>query len=139
MQALHHARCAFGLYAIDLYLGVERLHGKGDARDQSAAAHRHHDGLNVGQLVEQLQTDGSLARNDVLVVEGMNEGVAVLVAQLQCFLVGIVVDARHEAHLGTQPLCCLHLADGCALGQADERFYAHGRSAERHALRVVSG
>ena len=91
-----------------------------------------------GRLVEQFKTDGALSGDDILVVEGVDEGVAVLVAQLQRALVGVVRGTGHEAHLGAELLGGLHLGDGCALGQTDERLDAHGGGAECHTLRVVA-
>src|SRR5256885_13182433 len=52
------------LNADDLDLGGERLGGDGDARDQPAAADRHDDRLEVGEVGEELERCGALPRED---------------------------------------------------------------------------
>ena len=95
VQTLHHAGSTLSLHTVHLHIRVERLDGKRHTRNQSAAAHRHHNRLHLGQLVQNLQTYRTLTGNHVLVVKGMHKGVAVLVAQLQCPLISIIVDTRH--------------------------------------------
>ena len=77
-----HAGRACRLDAVDLGTGIHGLDGAGDARDQTAAANGHDDGIHIVQLVEDLQTDGALAGDHVLVVKGVDKGVAPLVPDL---------------------------------------------------------
>ena len=138
VQTLHHAGSTLSLHTIDLDLGVERLDGKRHTRNQSAAAHRHHDSLHLGQLVQNLQANRPLTGNHVLVVERMYKGIAVLVAQLQCPLISIIVDSRHQTHLSAQSLGSLHLRYRSALGQTYQALHTHDSSTERHTLGMVA-
>ena len=52
---------------------AHRLHDRADAREQSAAADGHDDRLDVGRLLEDLERHRALARDDVRVVERMDE------------------------------------------------------------------
>ena len=51
----------------------ERLDGAGDAGDQPAAADRHHQGVHLRQLLEDLQPHRPLAGDHQRVVEGGDE------------------------------------------------------------------
>ena len=66
-----------------LMFGVRLLDGAGDAADEAAAADGHDDGFEVGDLLEQLEADGSLAGHDGGVVEGVDEGDACSAAQMR--------------------------------------------------------
>ena len=118
-DALHHARGAFGLHAVDLYVGVELLGSVSHATDESAAAHGHDDAVDVRHVVENLQGDGALSGNHQRIVERMHEGHAFFVLELQGAVVGVVVDARHEAYLGAVAASGFHLRDWSTGGQAD--------------------
>src|ERR1019366_1232849 len=82
----------FGLDANHLHLGVTKLglarlkiaelYGGRDATDQSTSADRDQHGFNVGEVFEDFEPDGSLAGNDLLVVVGRHDRVAVLGGQL---------------------------------------------------------
>ena len=101
VYAVVHAGSTLGLYAVNLNAGVERLDGIGHTAYQSTAADGHHYGLYIGQLVQQFQTYSALSGYHVLVIERVNKGVAVLVAQLQGPAVGIVIHAWHQAYFGS--------------------------------------
>ena len=116
--ALVHAGRAGRLDAVHLHVGLQRLYGVSHSADEPAAAYWHHDGLQVGQLVEQFKAYCALSGDYVVVVEGVDEGVAVLVAQLECALISVVIHAGNEANLRPQAACGLNLADWRALGQA---------------------
>ena len=74
MEGAVHTGCALGLHTVDLDLRLEALDGEGHAGDESAAAHRHDNGIHIGQLVENFEADGTLTGNDLLVVVGVYEG-----------------------------------------------------------------
>ena len=109
-----------------------------DAADQTAAADGHDDRVDVGQLVEDLEPDRPLSRDDVVIVERMDERVAVLVFEFKRLVVGVVVDALDEADLGAEAFCRLDLGDGRDVGQTDQRLDAVVSRRERDALRVVA-
>ena len=138
-QTVVHARCTCCLHAVNLDLGIEGLDGKGDTADESASTDGHYHRLDVGQLLQEFQTDGALACNDERVVEGVDECVAMLIAQRQGPGVGIVIHTGYETDFGSQTARGLHFADGSAFGQADERLDAVGRGAKCHALCMVAG
>ena len=134
-----HAGGAGGLNAVDLHMGGDRLDGAGHAGDQSAAADGHQNRVHVAHFVHDLQTDGALTGDDVLIVEGVDKGVAVLLLQLQSLVVGVVVDTGYQADLGTVALGGLYLGNGGGIGQADQGGNAALAGGQRHALGVVAG
>mgnify|MGYP007012762318 CR=1 FL=1 len=91
MEGAIHAGCALGLHAVDLDVGLQALDGKGHAGDQAAAAHGHDDGIQVGQLVKDLQTDGALTCNDLFVIVGVDEGHAGLGLQLHGLVLYVLI------------------------------------------------
>ena len=138
VQTAVHAGCALGLHAVDLHLRAQALDGKGHARDQAAAAHRHDDRIQIGQLVQNFQADGALACDDQLIVVGVDEGHAGFFLQLNGLVVGVVVGAGHETDLRAQILGVFHLHDGRTVRHADDALDAAPGGCQRHALRVVA-
>ena len=61
VEGVLHAGRTRGLHAVDLYLGAQALDGERHAGDQAAAADRHDDRVHIGQLVEDFETNRSLA------------------------------------------------------------------------------
>ena len=104
LNGIEHTGSASRLNAVDLDLRLQVLCRICDSRDQTATADRHYNGIQIIDLVQNFNTDGSLTRNDVLVVEGVHEGVSHLVAKLQRSLVGVVVYALDHYDLGTVAL-----------------------------------
>src|SRR5690606_16601822 len=105
-QRERHACRALGLDTDDADRGPERLDGGRDAGDEAAAPDRHDDDVGVGRVLEDLEADRALARDDVRVVERVDEREAVLAAQRLALLerledgavegdVGAVRAARH--------------------------------------------
>ena len=139
VEAAVHAGGTLGLYAVDLYLRPQALDGKGHAGDQAAAAHRHDDRIQIRQLVQNLQTDGALACNDLLVIVGVDEGHAGLFLQLHGLVVGVIVGAGHKADLCTQVLGIFHLHDGGTVRHANDALDATAGGGQRHTLRMVAG
>ena len=139
VQAAVHAGGTLGLYAVDLYLRPQALDGKGHAGDQAAAAHRHNDRIHIRQLIQNFQTNGSLPRDDLLIVIGVDKGHAGLFLQLHSLVVGIIVGARHQTHLCAQILGVLHLHDGGTVRHANDALDATAGGGQRHTLRMVAG
>ena len=133
-----HAGCALGLHAVDLDVRLQALDGEGHAGNESAASHRHDDGVHIGQLVENFEADGPLTGNDLLVVVGVDEGHARFFLQLHGLVVGVVVGSGYEADLRTEVLGVLHLHDGRAVRHADDALDTAAGSGQRHALCVVA-
>jgi len=139
VQAAVHAGGTLGLNAVDLDVRLEALDGKGHAGDQAAAAHRHNDRIHIRQLIQNFQTNGSLPRDDLLIVIGVDKGHAGLFLQLHSLVVGIIVGAGHQTHLCAQILGILHLHDGGTIRHTDDALDAATGSSQRHALCVVAG
>ena len=139
MEGGGHGRRALGLHAVDLACGVQALDRTGDTRDEPATAHGDDHGLGMLELVHDLQADGALSRDDVLVVIGMHEGGARLLLQAHGLVVCVIVDAGDEAHLRSQAPGVLHLHDGGTVGHADHGPHAQAGGGQRHALGMVAG
>ena len=138
VQRICHRGRARRLNAVNFHARVDALDGKRHARDEPAPADGHHDGVHVGQLLQNFKADGPLARDDVLVVEGVDEGVVVLFLKLERAVVSVVVDAGHKADLRPVRARRFHFGDGRALGQADDGGDTVLLRRKRHALRVVA-
>ncbi len=138
VQTLYHTCCSFCLNTIYLDVRIQRLDGKGYTRDKSAATYRNDDSFYIWQLVENLQTDGALSGDDILIIERMNEGVAMLIFQFQRLLVGIIVNARYQTDFSTQSLGSFYLGDRSTFRQTDEALDAHGCSSQRYTLCMVA-
>ena len=138
VQGAVHAGGTLGLHAVDLDVRFEALDGKSHTRDQAAAAHRDNDSVHIRQLVEDLQANGALARNDQLIVIGVDKGHARLRLQLHSLVVGVVIGAGHEADLSAQILGVFHFHDGGTIRHTDNALDAAAGGCQRHALGVVA-
>ena len=138
MVGLRHAGGPGGLHAVDLDFGAQALDGERHPGDQPPAADRHDDGVHIGQLVQDLQPDGPLPRDDQFVVIRVDEGHAGLLLQFHRPVMGVVIGAPDQFHLGPQPLGALHFHQGRAVGHADHAADAHAGGRQRHALGMVA-
>ena len=138
VERVLHAGGTRRLHAVDFYLGTQALDGKRHAGNQTAAADGHDDRIHIGQLVEDLQADGSLPRDDQLVVIGVDEGHAGLLLQFHGAVMGVVVGALDQLDLCAQPLGAFHFHNGGTIRHTDNALDAHAGGGQRHALRVVA-
>ena len=138
VQAAVHTGGTLGLYAVHLDLRAQGLDGKGNTGNQSAAAHRHHHSVHIRQLVKDLQADGTLPGDDLLVIVGVDKGHVVLLLQLHGLVVGFVVGAGHKTDLRAQIFGVFHLHQGCAVRHTDDAADAAPGSRQRHPLRMVA-
>ena len=139
VHGVEHTGRACRLHAVDLHMGADGLDGAGHAGNQTAAADGHDHRVHVAHFVHDFKANGALTGDDVLVVKGMNEGVAPFLFQFQGPIVGIVVNPGHQTHLSAVALGGLHLGDGGSVRQADQGGNAALAGSQRHALGVVSG
>jgi hypothetical protein len=65
-----------------LVWGPKLLDGRGDAAEQAAAGDRRQHQVHIGQGFDDFKAAGGLAGDDLLVVVGRNDDVAVLADQL---------------------------------------------------------
>ena len=138
LDRFQHGGGTLCLHAVDLDIWLDHFDGIGNARNKSAAADGNDNGIHIRDLLHELERDGSLPRNDILIVKGVDKGISLFVTQLQCFFISVVVNALNEAHLGTVALGCLDLGDWCAVGQADDSLDAVALCRKCHALCVVA-
>ena len=139
LAGLIHRGHGGGLNADDLALGLQALDGEGDAADEAAAADGADDLLDLGQLLQDLQANGALAGHDIVIVEGMGKGVAVLGGQAGGLAGSVVVHTGDQNDLSAVLLGGLHLADGGAGGHADDGLDAKLGGGESDALGMVAG
>ncbi len=139
LHGLDHGGSAGGLNTVHFDVRVQSLDGVSDTGDEPAAANGHDDRVDVRDLFEDLEADGALARNDVFVVERVDEGVAFGVAQFEGFIVSVVVDPGNEADVGAVFLGGFDLGDGSVVRQADEALRAGLRRGKGHTLGMVAG
>ena len=56
--------------------------------------------LDAGMLLQDFEAESSLPGDDCVIVEGMNQGQAVLLALLDCLFVGLVIVGAVQHDLG---------------------------------------
>ena len=139
VEGVLHAGGTGSLHTVDLDLGAQALDGESHAGDQAAAADGHDDRIHIGQLVQDLQADGALARDDQLVIVGVDEGHAGLLLELDGAVVGVVVGTLDQLYLRAQALGAFHFHNRGTVGHADHTFNAHAGGGQRHALGMVAG
>ena len=131
-----------GLHPDDAHLATDLGRELGerarDAGDQAAAADRHDDVLDIGDLLEDLEGERSLAGHDIRVIERRDDDRAGALGECGRALQRLVDDVAVQHDLGAV------VAGRLQLGQGDtERHEDRGRDAElaggeRDALGVVA-
>ena len=134
-----HGRHRRRLDADNLDIRAHGLYRRGDTADQSAASDGDDDLFHIRHLLQDLQTDGSLSRNDIRIIEGMRKGIALFSGKALCFPGGIVIDSRNQNHLGAVAPCCFHFQNRSPLRHADDRLDPEAGSGQRDALGMVAG
>ncbi len=138
-ERLVHRRGIFRLNSDDAYLRIEVLHVHGDSCDQPATAYRNEDGVHVAAgLAKDLDSNGSLACNDVGVIEGVNEDHISLPGNHQgAFESGVVIiSMQHD--LRTQVHHRLNLDGGRGLRHHHGRRDSPVFGRKRHSLGMVA-
>ena len=90
-----------------------------DAREQASATDRHDDGVDVGQLLQQLETESALTGDHVGVVEGVHERRLLFCGQGERALTGLAVIAAGQDDLGAVGDGGFDLAEGRRLRHDD--------------------
>ena len=120
VDGLIHGGEQLGLDAVDLDLGLDRLGRDRDARDDATAADRHHDGVEIGLVLEHLEADGALAGDDLGVVVGVHEGQVLLLGDLARGQRRGVQGVADQHHPGAEFPGALDLGEGGELGHDDD-------------------
>jgi hypothetical protein len=138
-EGVAHGGEARGLHADDADAGLHFLDGAGDAADEAAAADGDDDGFEVFDLLEEFEADGSLPCHDERVVEGMDEGHALLFAEAGGFGAGLVVVAAVENDFGSEAAGGGDFDERRGEWHDDDRANASAGGVVGDALRVVAG
>ena len=104
-QRLGIGRDGVDLHADDLDLGPRGLHRDGDAAREPAAADRHDDLGQVGDVLQQLEAERALAGDDVGVVERVHEGHARLARALLGRRHALLDRVAAAVHDGAEAAC----------------------------------
>ena len=82
--------------------GIGALQRERDAADQAAAGQRHQHGVEIGQVLEQLEADRPLPGDDLEVLERRDEDPALLLGQSPRVRLGRVLALARDPHLGAR-------------------------------------
>ena len=115
------------------------LDGTGDSTDQAAPADRNHDGFEMVDLIQQLEGDCALSRHDERIVEGVDEGHALLFAEARGFGAGFVVVGAVEADLRAKSFGRGDLDERRGERHDDDGAHAALGRVMRDTLRVIAG
>jgi hypothetical protein len=122
-----------------VHFRAQGLRRGGDARNEPAAADRHHQHVEVGHLLQHLEAHRALAGDHRGVVVGVDEGEAFARAERVRVLRGPGERVALEDHVGAVHLRALHLVVRGAARHHDHRAHAQARRVVGDALRVVAG
>ena len=128
----------FGLNANHLHIGIAQLDGGGDAADQSAAADRDKYGLDVRQVGEDFEADGSLAGNDLFVVVGRHDRVAVLGGQFLRTQAALFAAGTDGDDLRAERRGGFEFVLRSVAGHHDDGLHAQRPRRVGHSLRVIA-
>ena len=138
-QRLGVRRARRDLHADHLDVGPRRLHRDRDPGAQPAAADRHDDLGEIRHVLEQLEPERSLARDDVGVVERVHEREPALVRTRPRHLQALVDGIAADVHLRSLPARRLDLGHRRVGRHEHLARHAARASGRGQALRVVAG
>ena len=134
------AAASTGSTPMILILRIQIFRVERDAGDESAAADRHEDRVDLAaRLPQDLHRDGALPRDHVRIVEGMHERQIALAHDGLRVLVRAVVFVAVQHHFATEIAHRAHLDVRRGLRHHDDRGNAAALRRQRHALRVIAG
>src|SRR5204863_3210054 len=100
VDARLHGRPVRRLHANHTDLGIMALRHHGDPGDQATAADWHYNRVDVRPVLDDFQTERSLSRDELLVVERMYVRESLSAHELFGFLIGFVPDGAVEHDFG---------------------------------------
>ena len=109
MNRIPHRRIERTFDADDFDARPDRMRGDRVARDQTAAADRHDQDIEIRHVFEHFQCDGALPGNNVAVVVGMNPNELALIRQRFGPCLRLEQRFAGEHHFGAKHLSCLDL------------------------------
>ena len=118
-QTFDHGWATLHHDADDVDSGVGRLESKGDTTQQTATGQGDNDGVQIGKLLQQFQTDGSLSGDDDRVVIRMNHLQPLFFNKAVGFFRRLIVSAAPDDHLGPEFLDRVSLVGGHRIGEAN--------------------
>ena len=139
LDGTQHRGKPLRLHADDAHIGPRLFHRAGDAADQAAAADRHHDRFDIRKLLQHLEPDRALPGDDLIVIEGMDEGELLLLLQARGLLAGFVIVRAVQDDLRAKAARGGDLYQRRGLRHDDARANAQPRRVKGHALRVIAG
>src|SRR6266478_2818364 len=95
-----HRRKPAGLHANDLNFRICLLNRTGNAADQATTTYGDDNSFNFRMLLQHFQAEGSLPRDDRVIVERMDESQMLLVPAANGFFAGLVVIGAMENDFG---------------------------------------
>src|SRR5690606_29528451 len=134
-----HGAGVLGLDADDGAVGPVGADPGGDPGEQPAAADGDEDGADVGPVLEDLERDGALPRDDVRVVERRDHGEAALGGDGLGAGLPLGRGRAFQHDLGAEAAGALDLDLRGGGGHDDDGGDAEVAGGERHGLRMVAG
>ena len=86
-----------------------RADSSGQTSEQTAAANTHNHGVNIRNLLQNLQTDSALTGNNVFIVEGVHEHRAGLFGVALCLRQSLIHGHAVQLNLSTVITGCSNL------------------------------
>ena len=138
-EAFHHRRAALHGNADDAAIGFQGLRRQRHTRDKPTAGERHQQRLKVGRVLDDFETEGPLAGDDRLVIEGRDLDHALLAHQAIDLDLSIVLALADDADFGAERPDGADLVVGNQPGQADDRADACRLCGMRYGTAVIAG
>lgn len=114
------------------------MHGRRNARHQTAAADRNDDDIEIRALLHHFQADGSLSRRDNGIVIRVDEGKIILTGATMRFIHRLGQCFSEQNNLGTEILRLGNFIERRSLRHDDRRRNAEALRVECNALRMVA-
>ena len=130
--------CSFRLHTDHLDIRIQKLCQRGNARSQSASAHRYENVIYQRKFFNNLHGDRSLSCGNCRIVKRMDKGISMLFCQLIGMSAGLVIHIPVKYHFRPIALSSLHFDQrGC--GWHDDHCFCSERLCRiSDTLRMIS-
>jgi hypothetical protein len=119
--------------------GLGGLDGQRRTRDQAAARERHQHHLELGALLDELEAEGTLAGNDIGMIEGRQHSKPLLGHEPLNLSLRIVLRPADDADLRPQPADAFDLVAENELRHAHYAAHTHGVGSVSQRAAVIAG